>query len=271
MELRAGEARKRDVASDLQLLALRGPAEKPQAGGDDALVHLAVAHEVLVLAMGEEGLVEHLAVVHAAAHHARALDAAAVVGEGDGAVRHHIAHLGDDLALETLGASARRVHVAMALAGGNGLHVFDHGAVIGHRIGVGHRADAGEAALHSGAGFALDGALVLVAGLAQMHMHVHEAGNEILTSKIDNLAAVICKIDVHFGDLIALDFHIKAHRCVDLGIDNISVLKQQGHYRHLQAADTGQPCARRYPRTPGRESRSAPDGRPYRNRTPRRG
>ncbi len=56
VELAAGEARNGDVAGDLDLLALGRPAENAQAGGDDALVHLAVADEVLVLAMAHHTL-----------------------------------------------------------------------------------------------------------------------------------------------------------------------------------------------------------------------
>ena len=59
-------------------------------------------------------LAEHLAVVHAATEHARALHAATVVGEGDGAVGDHIAHLGHGLALKTAGHGARRIDAAVA-------------------------------------------------------------------------------------------------------------------------------------------------------------
>ena len=59
------------------------PALESQTGRDLALVDLAVADQVLVLAVAHKDLAEHLAVVHAATEHARTLHAATVVGEGD--------------------------------------------------------------------------------------------------------------------------------------------------------------------------------------------
>ena len=44
---------------------------------------------------------------------ARALHAATVIGEGDGAVGDHIAHLGHGLALKTAGHGARRIDAAV--------------------------------------------------------------------------------------------------------------------------------------------------------------
>ena len=126
--------------------------------------------------MNHEGLTEHLAVVHGTAHHAGVLDAAAVIGERDATVLDHVAHLGDDLALEALGHGAGRVHAAVALGGGYGLDVLDDHAAIGHGVGVGHGAHAGEAALGRSSGLGGDVTLGLETGLAQMHVHVHQAG-----------------------------------------------------------------------------------------------
>ena len=181
-----------------------------------------------------------------------ALDATAVVGEGDGAVLDHVAHLGDDLALEALGHGAGGVHAAVALGGGDGLDVLDHHAVIGHGIGVGHGAHAGEATLGGSGGLGLDVALGLETGLAQVHVHVDQAGHEVLAGQVDDLGALAGKALAHSGDHIALDEDVHHAIKVDGGVDDVRVLKKQGHYRHLQAADTGQPCARRYRRTPGR-------------------
>ena len=72
-----------------------------------------MADQVLVLAVAHKDLAEHLAVVHAATEHARTLHAATVVGEGDGAVGDHIAHLGHSLALKTAGHGARRIDAAV--------------------------------------------------------------------------------------------------------------------------------------------------------------
>ena len=177
VQLGAGEFREHDIAGDLQLLALRRPAEKTQARRGDALVHLALANKVFVLAMAHEHLVKHLAVVHAAAHHAGTLDSTAVIGEGDGSARDHITHLGDDLALKTLAHGARRVNAAMAGFGGASFDIGDNGAVIGNGVGVGHGADAGETARGRSSRLGLDVTLVLKAGLAKVHVHIDETGD----------------------------------------------------------------------------------------------
>lgn len=151
-------------AGDLELLAGSRPTLEGQTGRDLALVDLAVADQVLVLAVAHEDLAEHLAVVHAATEHARALHAATVIGEGDGAVGDHIAHLGHGLALKTAGHGARRIDAAVADLGSTGLDELHDGAAIGDGIGVGHGAHAGKAALGSCAGTALDVLFDLVAG-----------------------------------------------------------------------------------------------------------
>lgn len=176
----------------------------------------------------------------------------AVIGEGHAAVLDHIAHLGDDLALEALRHGTGGVHAAVALGGGDGLDVLDHDAVVGHGLGVGHGAHAGEATVRGSGGLGLDVALGLKAGLAQMHVHVHQTGDEIPAGKIDDFGSIAREVLADSGDLVALDEHVYTSVKLDGRVDDVGILKKQGHYRHLQAADTGQPCARRYRRTPGR-------------------
>lgn len=93
VQLGTGQLGNLDVAGNLKLLAGSRPALEGQTGRDLALVDLAVADQILVLAVAHKDLAEHLAVVHAATEHARTLHAATVIGEGDGAVGDHIAHL----------------------------------------------------------------------------------------------------------------------------------------------------------------------------------
>ena len=77
-----GQAAERDVAGDLELLALGRPAHHAQARGGHALVHLAVGHQRRRPGSGlMTTRVELVGVVHDAAHHAGVLDAVAVVGE----------------------------------------------------------------------------------------------------------------------------------------------------------------------------------------------
>ena len=202
--------------------------------------------------MAHEDFAEHLAVIHGAAQHAGALDAMAVVGEGHAAMLDHIAHLGDDLAFEALRHGTGGVHAAVALGGGDGLDVLDHDAVVGDGVGVGHGAHAGEATLGGSGGLGLDVALGLEAGLTQVDVHIHQAGNEVLAGQVDDLGALVAEVLADGGDLVVLDEDVYTSVKLDRRVDDVGILKKQGHYRHLQAADTGQPCARRYQRTPGR-------------------
>ena len=251
MELGARELGQHDVALDLQLLALGRPAQKAQARGGHAFVDLALAHQALVLAVTHEHLAEHLAVVHAAAHHAGRLYAAPVVSEGHGAGGDHVAHVRERLALKALGHGARRIHMAAPHLLGTALDIGHHGARIGYGVGVGHGAHAREAALRGRARLGLDVALVLVTGIAQMDVHVHQARHQVRAGKVDNLGARRLEVLAHLGDLIAVDQHVGNAVDPDLRVDDMGSLKQIGHCRHLPAEDRGRPCARRCPRTPG--------------------
>ena len=239
VQLGTGQLGDLDVAGDLKLLASRRPALKGQTGRDLALVDLAVTDQVLVLAMAHKDLAEHLAVVHAAAEHARTLHAATVVGEGDGAAGDHIAHLGHGLALKTAGHGARRIDAAVADLGSAGLDELHDGAVIGDGVGVGHGAHAREAALGSSAGAAFDVLFDLIAGLTQMDVHVHQAGDEVLAGKVADLGSLDGEILADLGDLVAVNQDVNDTVKLDGRVDDVGILKKQGHYRHLQAADTG--------------------------------
>ena len=239
VQLGTGQLGDLDVAGDLKLLAGGRPAFEGQTSRNLALVDLAVTDQVLVLAVTHEDLAEHLAVVHAATEHARALHAATVVGKGDGAVSDHIAHLGHSLALKTAGHGARRIDAAVTDLGSAGLDELHDGAVVGNGVGVGHGAHAGEAALGSSAGAALDVLFDLIAGLTQMDVHVHQAGDEVLAGKVADLGSLGGEILANLGDLVAVNQDVNDTVKLDGRVDDVGVLKKQGHYRHLQAADTG--------------------------------
>ena len=239
VQLGTGQFGDLDVAGDLKLLAGGRPALEGQTSRDLALVDLAVTDQVLVLAVAHEDLAEHLAVVHAATEHARALHAATVVGEGDGAVSDHIAHLGHSLALKTAGHGARRIDAAVSDLGSAGLDELHDGAVVGNGVGVRHGAHTGEAALGSSAGTALDVLFDLIAGLTQMDVHIHQARDEVLAGKVADLRSLDGEILTDLGDLVAVNQDVNDTVKLDGRVDDVGILKKQGHYRHLQAADTG--------------------------------
>ena len=116
--------------------------------------------------------------------------------------------------------------------------VDDNRSVIAHGLGVGHGAHVGVAALGSRAATALDGLLVLKAGVAEMHVNVHKARDDVLSGCINDLAT-LSGLDA-FAELA--DLAVVAHENVEhgvepnLGVDEMATLKQQ-HCLHLQGED----------------------------------
>ena len=71
------------IALDLPPLALRADAPVSVGTGVGTVVDIAAPQEAVVLAVRHDELAEAFRRLHGAAHHAVALDASAVVGEGD--------------------------------------------------------------------------------------------------------------------------------------------------------------------------------------------
>ena len=72
-----------------------------------------------------------------------------------------------------------------------------------------------------------------------MDVHVHQAGNEVLAGKVADLGALGGEILADLGDLVAVNQNVNDTVKLDRRVDDVGILKKQGHYRHLQAADTG--------------------------------
>ena len=95
----AGQLGQGDVAVDHDLLGRGRHAAQAQPHALEALVHDAAARQVEVLAVAEDGLVEHAAVFEGPPHDLGADDGRTVVGEGDRAAVDQAADLGQFLAL----------------------------------------------------------------------------------------------------------------------------------------------------------------------------
>ena len=253
VQRRASKAAQGDIACDLQFLAFRRPAKHTQARAAHALVHHAVAHQVFVLTVRHDDLAELIGVIHDAAHHAGALHAMAIVGEGNGAVAHHIAHFGERLARQALRAGAHHVNAALPHLFGHTLHVFNRDGVVDGGLGVGHACHGSEAAMRSGARAAGDVFLLLLAWVTQMHVDVYQTGRDNLARAIDFFGVGSRKTLAHLGNLAVLNKDVADFVEFDLRVDYACVLKQKGHYRSLPTAGTVQPCACRYLRTPDQE------------------
>ena len=132
----------------------------------------------------------------------------------------------------------------------------DRGAVV-HRLGVRHAADGGESARRRGARPALDGLGVLEAGLAQVHVHVDEAGRDDQPGRVEHFGARRRQIRRRRRDAAVLDQHVgDARRCSDAGSITRPFLMTIGML-HPQAPFRAPPCARRCRSPPDSESLSA--------------
>ena len=70
-------------------------------------------------------------------------------------------------------------------------------------------------------------------------MHIHQAGDEVLAGKVADLGSLDGEILADLGDLIAVNQDVNDTVKLDGRVDDVGIFKKQGHYRHLQAADTG--------------------------------
>ena len=96
----------------------------------------------------------------------------------------HVAHFRERLALLACSASARYVYAALPHRCCFRAYVLDDGASIDDRIGVGHAADVREATMRCRTRAAFNIFLVLLARVAQMNMHINEAGHNHLATEI---------------------------------------------------------------------------------------
>ena len=239
----AGESAELDVAVDLELLAQGRPAKHAEARGRLALVDDAVGREGLVLAVRDRDAIELRHVAHAGAHHAGALHTVAVVAEGAGALEHHVADLREGLSLLAAGERADRADVAEPGRATAVDLVADAGARVGHGVGVRHGRYVREAAVRRGARAGLDGLLVLEAGVAEVHVHVDEAGNQVLARGIDDLGALRgLQVMAHLDDLLSVEKDVDYLVESDLRVDGVCALKQKCHCSLLPEAGTSRPC-----------------------------
>src|SRR5207302_9100763 len=108
----------------------------------------------------------------------------AFVGEGDGAALDEAADLGQLGALAALGDGADGEDVGVA--GPLRLEVDELGGrlAVEGRLGVGHAGDRGDAAGEGGGGAGGDGLVLLAAGLAEVDVHVDQAGADDLAGGV---------------------------------------------------------------------------------------
>jgi len=159
----ARDAAELDVTIDLELLAERRPAKHAQPRARAALIDDAARGKRFDLAVCDGCPIELGDVLHAGTHHAGALHAVAVIGEGARTLHDHVTDLSEHLAPLAARERADRAHVHHAGTPPVIDLVSDLGAGVSHGVGVWHRGDVGEPAVRGGTAARLDGLLVFEA------------------------------------------------------------------------------------------------------------
>ena len=164
-------------------------ADQPEARGELALVHHALAGEVRVLGVVHDQRVEIAGVGERTPHHLGVGDAARAVGEADRAGGLEQADLGHLLAHEALGEGRHHLHVDDAGVAGAAHDEVDDGRIVDRGLGVGLADDGGDAAGGRGLACGCDGLAAFRAGLADEGAHVDQAGGDDLAAAVDHLGA----------------------------------------------------------------------------------
>ena len=179
-----------NVANDVNLFCLGRDALETERRTHDAFVHAAAAGERHVLAMFGDRHVEGARVLECGAHELRAFHRLAVITEGDGAGAGHLGDLGERLPFLPHGNRTVRIHPRKTSGFTLTLHKTNDGLIVGDRLGVGHRADAGETTSGGAVGAGGDGLDIFAARFAQVDMHVDHTGRDNHTAHVDDFSTI---------------------------------------------------------------------------------
>ena len=153
-----------------------GYALHPEPCGRPALVHDAVPLEVGVFGVLDDGNAQGTGQLERTAHDLRVSHRLPVVGDRHRARLDQLLDLGQRF--PHLPARDRRdgVDARVSTLARPPDHVLDPGTVVERRVRVRHAGDRGEPAARRGPGSRIDRLLLFLAGLAQVHVDVHESG-----------------------------------------------------------------------------------------------
>ena len=139
--------------------------------------------------MLHDELVEGPRIGQGAAHDLGVCHRLQPVGKGDGPAFRQEADLGELAAFQVPGHRGVGVDLHALRLAGAPRDELDPGDVVDHRVGVGQADHGGDAAGRRGAAGAVHGLLVLLAGLADLHAHVDQAGRQAGAAAVDPLRA----------------------------------------------------------------------------------
>ncbi len=161
-------------------------------------------------------------------------------GDADDAGAVHLADLGQALAPETLREGADGVDARALRDAGAVQDVLRHGGAVVHGLGVRHAGKRREAARERGRHAGLDGLLVLVAGLAQVDVHVDQAGQHEEPARVEHrrVAGLERPRRAGRGDPLSVQQHVARRRPARDRIDHRAA-------GHEEAAHARPPVRRR--------------------------
>ena len=163
-----------------------GPAGQPEYRAPITLVHDAIAHEAVILAVVQHGQLEHPRVFDRPAHQLVVLDAMAVIGDRHDPGLHQRADGRKFLARQPLRDGSGREHVDTGFLPGTLVDPGNRRWVIRRRTRVGHADNRREPACRRRPGAGLDGFLGRLARLAQVDVQIDEAGCDHEAAGVDD-------------------------------------------------------------------------------------
>ena len=179
-------------------------AGEPQPGGEFARVDHPAFGQPRLLRMLDDALAKGLGIAKCPAHDPCIRHRLEPVGKGQRAALRQQAHLHQIFAQESLRDGAIAIDLGAPRLPGAPRDEFHGGDVVDDGIGIGQADHAGDAAGRRGLGAAGDGLHMLLARLAQLHAHVHQAGRQAMALAAYHLAALGQAVASHrrpdFGD-----------------------------------------------------------------------
>jgi hypothetical protein len=245
-----------------------GNSFESQLSGDKALVHHPFADQRNVFGVGDDCQAKGARIFEGPSHQFAIGHRPAVVGNRQATSLFQLTHLGQRLTFQPLGDAADRIDVDTPLFGGLAPDVEGDRLVVVDRVGVGHAGHRSKAAGCGRPGAGHDVFLVLVAGIAQVHVYIDQPGNHQLSPGVDHLCLASFDIFANIGDLAVLDKEIEG--VIDV-MDRIQHPPAFDQYFHSQTPkkrvcsffslqpvrprqpDRAAPCVRRrrFPPAPG--------------------
>jgi hypothetical protein len=236
VQVGARDLRQDQVSRDVGDLGDRRISGQTQARGHRAFVDHAVADQRAVFRVGDHRRADELRVLEDVAHHAAIHDRLAVVAERHRSRFDQRGHLGHGGALEAPRGGGHRVHAGGRVVIGAIEDEVRHRGVVVDRMRVGHARHRREAARHRGASAAADVFLVLLPRLAQMAVHVDEAGRHPAPLHVEDLGALRLDPPAHLCDAPFVDQDIGGLVAIRGRIENPPSAQENLPCLHFTAA-----------------------------------